>query len=344
MKAVVIGSTGYGGVELIRLLQGHPHAKIGAMVSSSAAGKPLGDVYPHAAHLAFSLEEMDVEKIAESGDVIFFATPPGVSGKWAPAFLERGKIVIDLSGDFRLGNPETYQQWYQREPAPVEWMERAVYGLSEWYSEQVAKASLIANPGCYPTATLLAILPLLKEGLIHSSPLVVDAKSGVSGAGRGLSEAKLYCEVNENLYPYKIGVHQHTPELERFVEAESGEPVKILFTPHLVPMNRGILANVYAQAKPGVTSRDVADCYRSYYEKAPFVRLKPEGEWPQTKHVRGSNFCDLGWYVDERTGTITTVAVIDNLMKGAAGQAVQNLNLRMGWPETAGLEGLPFYP
>jgi N-acetyl-gamma-glutamyl-phosphate reductase len=343
VKAAIVGSTGYGGVELIRLIQNHPHLELGVLISSSQPGEPLAQTYPHLIHLPCSFEELETERLCTQADLIFFATPPGVSGKWAPSLVERGKVVIDLSGDFRLNSPEIYQEWYKRPAAPAEWLGQAVYGLSEWFREEIQTASLIANPGCYPTAALLAVAPLLKEGVISPSSIIIDAKSGVTGAGRGVKQAMLYCEVNENLRPYKLDGHQHIPEIERFASLIAQENITVSFVPHLVPMNRGILVTIYADNMNNYTRRDLGEIYRQAYEAAPFVRIHENG-WPETKFVQGSNYCDIGYHVDERTGRIMVLAAIDNLMKGAAGQAVQNANIRMGWPEETGLQYSPLFP
>jgi N-acetyl-gamma-glutamyl-phosphate reductase len=343
MKTAIIGSTGYGGVELLRLLAGHPEMEVEMLVSTSQAGEPLMRVFPHLKHLSVTFEEMDMNKLAESVDLVFFATPAGISSRLAPVLAEQGKIVIDLSGDFRLGNPETYEKWYGKPAAPAEWLERAVYGLSEWFHDAVQTAQLIANPGCYPTATLLALIPLLKEKVIDPSTLIIDAKSGVSGAGRKAQTATLFGEVNENLRPYKVDGHQHIPEIERFAGLFAETGVKVNFVPHLVPMNRGILVTIYASLLNKYTNRDLYELYWESYRSRLFVRVLDEG-WPQTKGVQGSNYCDIGFQVDERTGRVIVLAAIDNLVKGAAGQAVQNANIRLGLPECVGLELVPLYP
>lgn len=343
MKVAIVGSTGYGGVELIRIMQNHPYLELGALISSSQPGEPLSQTYPHLNHLPIQFAELEVEPICESADLIFFATPPGVSSEWAPSFIEQGKTVIDLSGDFRLNQPGIYEEWYQKPSAPMEWLQQAVYGLSEWYRDKIESARLISNPGCYPTATLLALLPLLQKKMILPSPIIIDAKSGVTGAGRGVKQAMLFCEVNENLRPYKVDGHQHIPEIERFASEIAQENIIVSFVPHLVPMNRGILVTIYAQNMNNYTKQDLIDLYTETYKSAPFVRIKANG-WPQTKDVQGSNYCDIGFHIDERTGRVMVLAAIDNLMKGAAGQAVQNANLRMGWPEETGLQFSPLFP
>jgi N-acetyl-gamma-glutamyl-phosphate reductase len=343
VKTAVIGSTGYGGVELIRLLMAHPEFKLTKLVSTSMSGEALNRAFPHLGHLTHTFAEFNVDELAEQVDLVFFATPAGVSAKYAPALAERNVIVVDLSGDFRLGEPQVYEAWYGKTSPPRLWLEQAVYGLSEWFADRLTEAQLISNPGCYPTASLLALLPLVKEKVIDPSMIIIDGKSGVSGAGRKPALATLFCEVNENVRPYKVDRHQHTPEIERFAGMYADSPIHVRFVPHLVPMNRGILITLYALNLNNYTSRDLLDLYRETYRNRPFVRVLKEG-WPETKAVQGSNFCDIGFQADERTGSIVVMAAIDNLMKGAAGQAVQNANLRLGLPEDSGLTGIPLYP
>lgn len=342
MKTAVIGSTGYGGVELIRLIERHPELELTMLISTSQAGEPLSIAHPHLQHLEYIFEELDVERIAQEVELIFLATPPGISAHLTPKLRTQGKIVIDLSGDFRLDGA-SYEAWYNKKAAPEELLGEAVYGLSEWFSEAIKTADLIANPGCYPTATLLALIPLIKEQMIDHRGLIIDAKSGVSGAGRKADASLLFCEVNENLRPYKVEGHQHIPEIEQIAERFSAGEVKVRFVPHLVPMNRGILVTIYASMLHKYTREDLLSVYRDAYQSAPFVRILERGV-PTTKAVLGSNFCDLGVYVDERTGGVTILSSIDNLMKGAAGQAIQNANLRMGWPVETGLGLLPLVP
>jgi N-acetyl-gamma-glutamyl-phosphate reductase len=341
MKAAIIGSTGYGGAELIRLIQNHPFLEVGSLISTSRAG-PVDKIYPHLSHLSSELQELDLDLLCENNDMVFLATPPGVSSQWTPLIAERGKIVIDLSGDFRL-YPETYQAWYDKEPAPITWLKKAVYGLSEWFGRQVKDAQIISNPGCYPTAILLALLPLLQAKVLDISSIIIDAKSGVTGAGRGLQQGLLFTEVNENLRPYKVDGHQHIPEIERFASQVAGDSIYINFVPHLVPMNRGILVTIYAKLVKDCSNQVLKEIYQTIYEAAPFIRLC-EGRWPETSHVQGSNYCDIAWHLNKRTGQVILLSAIDNLMKGAAGQAVQNANLRMGWPEETGLTFSPLFP
>jgi N-acetyl-gamma-glutamyl-phosphate reductase len=252
--------------------------------------------------------------------------------------------VIDLSGDFRLCSGEVYRRWYKHEPAADEWLGQAVYGLAEWNGEQVATAQLVANPGCYPTATLLALLPLAKTGWVHPRSWIVDAKSGVSGAGRGVSLGVHFSEVNESIGAYKVAIHQHTPEIEQELTRQSGVETIVQFTPHLVPMTRGILITAYGQLETSVSLEQLQELYVSTYADKPFVRVRKPGSHPRTKEVYGSNYCDIALHLDERTGRVIILAVIDNMVKGAAGQAVQNLNTMFGWAETTGLPLVPLYP
>jgi N-acetyl-gamma-glutamyl-phosphate reductase len=343
LKVSVIGSTGYGGMELLRILKRHPEFQIASYVSSSQAGRPLNRSFPHMPQLTETFCDLDVKQICDSADLIFFATPAGVSKEYAPLFVEEGKIVIDLSGDFRLSDPGQYETWYQKPAADRKYLDMAVYGLSEWFSEELKTAQLISNPGCYPTAALLALLPLLKEKCLDPASVIIDAKSGVTGAGRAARQQNLFSEINENLHPYKISHHQHIPEIEQVASGLAGTDVRVQFVPHLVPMNRGILVTIYAQPLNKYTKADLLQLYEETYAPEPFVRVLKD-KWPETKAVQGSNFCDIGVQVDERTGRFVILAAIDNLMKGAAGQAVQNANIRMGCPVTAGLDMDPLYP
>ncbi|AJY74502.1 N-acetyl-gamma-glutamyl-phosphate reductase [Paenibacillus beijingensis] len=345
LKVAIVGSTGYGGVELIRLLEAHPLAEVTSVISSSSAGTPIAEGFPHLSEIRTDLlDGIDPAAIKAKADVVFTATPAGVASKLAPQLLEAGLKVIDLSGDFRLKSPEVYEQWYKKEPAAEHDLQRAVFGLAEVYGDQVKGAELISNPGCYPTATLLGLVPALAAGWIDPSTIIVDAKSGVSGAGRGASLGTHYSELNENFKAYKLNKHQHIPEIEQVLTDVAGREVTATFTTHLVPMTRGIMATIYASLTESRTDRDLIGLYRDYYHGRPFVRVRNEGIWPATKEVSGSNYCDIGFAVDSRTGRVTIISVIDNLVKGAAGQAIQNLNLMMGWDELTGLNFVPVYP
>jgi N-acetyl-gamma-glutamyl-phosphate reductase len=345
LRAAIVGSTGYGGVELIRLLQSHPHVTVTSVISSSHAGAPIAEGFPHLTEIHTDLlDGVDVELIKSKADVVFLATPHGVSMKLAPQFLAAGLKVIDLSGDYRLKSGDTYREWYKHEPALQADVDRAVYGLAEVYGANVTGADFISNPGCYSTATLLGLYPAVKMGWIQPDSIIIDAKSGVSGAGRGLNLGNHYSEINENFKAYKLNKHQHTPEIEQVLTEAAGRPVITTFTPHLVPMTRGIMCTMYATLTEKRTSADFVELYNQFYEGRRFVRVRPDGNWPATKEVLGTNYCDIGFSVDERTGRITFISVIDNLVKGAAGQAIQNLNLAMNWDETLGLQFTPVYP
>lgn len=348
IRAAIVGSTGYGGVELIRLLLQHPRVTITSVISSSNAGEPLTAGYPHLQELlpVDTLDGVDPAAIREKADVVFTATPSGVSGKLVPQLLETGIRVIDLSGDFRLKDRAQYEQWYKHEAPLQEALDRAVYGLAEVYGESVKGAAFVSNPGCYATAATLGLVPAVEKGVIDRSTIVIDAKSGVSGAGRGLNLSSHFSEINENFKAYKINKHQHIPEIEMVLNERAGSPSPITFTTHLVPMTRGILCTMYATVADDRFLDEEAwiDLYRSYYAGRPFVRVRGKGQWPATKEVWGSNYCDIGFAVDPRTRRVTILSAEDNLVKGASGQAIQNLNLMMGWEEDLGLRLAPAYP
>jgi N-acetyl-gamma-glutamyl-phosphate reductase len=345
IRAAIIGSTGYGGVELVRLLLGHPHVEITSVVSSSTSGVPFTQGYPHLRELVdHLLDPLDVDLIKSKADVVFAATPHGVSAELVPQLLTAGLKVIDLSGDFRLKDGTIYEQWYKHKPADASLLASAVYGLAEVFSDEYRGATFISNPGCYPTATLLGLIPAVQAGVLDLSSIIIDAKSGVSGAGRGLSMSTHYSETNENFTAYKINKHQHTPEIEQTLTRVVGQPVTVTFTTHLVPMTRGIMCTMYGSLNGSYTDADLIALYRDYYAARRYVRIRDQGKWPATKEVWGSNYCDIGFSVDSRTNRLTIVSVIDNLVKGAAGQAIQNLNLMMGWDEATGLLLAPVYP
>jgi N-acetyl-gamma-glutamyl-phosphate reductase len=345
IRAAIVGSTGYGGVELIRLLESHPNVTVTSVISSSNAGSPIAEGYPHLTEIRTDLlDGIDVEHIRSKADVVFLATPHGISMKLAPELLEAGLKVIDLSGDFRLKSGDVYREWYKHEPAEQALIDRAVYGLAEVYGKEVAGADFIANPGCFTTTALLGLYPAVKAGWINPDSIIIDAKSGVSGAGRGLNLSSHYSEINENFKAYKINKHQHTPEIEQVLSEAAGRRVITTFTTHMVPMTRGIMCTMYATLNDKRTSGDFVELYRQFYEGRKFVRVRPVDSWPATKEVLGTNYCDIGFSVDERTGRVTFISVIDNLVKGAAGQAIQNLNLLMNWDETLGLQFTPVYP
>ncbi|ASS76797.1 N-acetyl-gamma-glutamyl-phosphate reductase [Tumebacillus algifaecis] len=343
MNVAVIGATGYTGLEVVRLLMQHPELNVTAITSDSQAGAMLTEVYPHLQGLVHEpLQRAEAMELALKADLAFVALPSGLSTGLVPELLGAGLKVIDLAGDHRLSQSD-YEQWYQKTPPSAEVLAQAVYGLPEYYADQIATARLIANPGCYPTATLLSLLPLVQQGLIDPDTLIVDAKSGVSGAGKAVSPSSHFVEVNENFKAYKVGVHQHIPEIEGVLSQHCGEKVTLSFTTHLVPMTRGILTTSYAKLTSDVSTEELLALYQETYRDQPFVRIREKGNMPATKDVSTSNFCDIGLRVDPRTKRVTVIGVIDNLIKGAAGQAIQNANLLCGLPQTTGLRTAPVY-
>ena len=344
MRASVIGATGYAGVELLRLLDGHPEAEIACITSESSTGEAIASMYPHlAGRIEKNLQSMqDIEAIAADSDVIFIALPHGHAMKIGKKLRGSTTKIIDLGGDYRFRDYHVFEEWYKVKHEDPE--AQAVYGLTELYRDQVKNASLVANPGCYTTCSILAMVPLLKYDLIEHQGIIVDAKSGTSGAGRSLKAGSLYCAVNESFKAYGVASHRHTPEIEQIYSEFAGEPVVIQFTPHLLPVDRGILATCYGQLKEGVTDAQIEEAYQAMYGKEFFIRLRGKGGCPELKNVRASNFVDLGWQTDKRTGRIIVMNCIDNLVKGAAGQAVQNMNGMFGIDETAGLRALPIVP
>jgi N-acetyl-gamma-glutamyl-phosphate reductase len=345
MKAAIVGGTGYGSVELIRLINKHPYLELGSIVSNSQAGNSFSQTYPHLTGIIEQpMEAFDASNLSEKNDIVFLATPSGVSSNLVPQLLDKGIKCIDLSGDFRLRSAEEYESWYKHSPADENYLKQATYGLSEIYPGIIENSNFIANPGCYPTASLLGLLPSVINNLADEKSIIIDAKSGVSGAGRGLSLTSHYAEINENLRAYKLGSHQHIPEIEQVLSDESGSPIIVSFTTHLVPMTRGIMCSIYVNLKETITTEQAVQLYTKFYEKHHFVRIRKEGNIPSTKEVLGSNFCDIGLHVDQRTGRLTIISVIDNLVKGAAGQAIQNANLMNSWDERTGLVDLPIYP
>ncbi len=336
----VVGATGYTGSELIRLLSGHPQAQITVLTSRSEAGKPIASVLPHLYGLELpTLSEFDPDLLAGQCEVAFLAGETGFAMETAPALLQRGLKVIDLSADFRLKDPAVFAEWYGKPHTATDLLPEAVYGLPELTPMDAYKgARLIANPGCYPTAAGLALAPLIKAGLAEPETLIIDAKSGVSGAGRSrLSVEYLFTELDENFKAYGVERHRHTPEIEQTLSLVSGQPVRVRFTPHLVPMTRGILCTAYARLREPISSERLHALYAEFYRGQPFVVVRPLGDYPATRAVYGSNRCDIGLTVDARTQTAVIISAIDNLVKGAAGQAIQNLNLLMGLPPTTGL-------
>ncbi len=341
-KVAVVGATGYAGAELVRILAMHPEIDLAMITSRQYAGKRFAAIYPGMETLSpLVCEPLEIETLDQRADLVFLALPHELPMTIAPRLIAAGIRVVDLSADFRFASRERYEAAYQPHRAP-ELLESAVYGLSEVYTVLIADAVLVGNPGCYPTTVLLPLVPLLRERLVDPESLVADAKSGVSGAGRSPSLATHFCEVNESYKPYKVAVHRHNPEMDEVLSREAQTDVHITFVPHLVPMTRGMLTTIYAQPAAGVTEAQIWDCLRSAYDNAPFVRLCTDGRIPDTRFVRGTNFCDIGLRLDAVNNRLVLMAAIDNLVKGAAGQAVQNMNLMLDIDESCGLMPAPY--
>ncbi len=345
LKVAICGGSGYTGSELLRILSLHSGVQITAVTSEKSAGKRVTDLFPHLhkyANLIF--EPLDKNKVIEKADIFFMALPHGASQEAVSFFFKKGKTVIDLSADYRLSNPLVYEEWYKTKHEYADILKNAVYGLPELHRERIRKAKLIANPGCYPTSAILGLYPAIREGFIQTENIIVDSKSGTSGAGRKAETAFSYCEVNEGFKAYGIAVHRHTPEIEQEISGIAGKNLTINFTPHLVPMDRGIISTIYAKMDKNITTRDVLEAYKRYYADEPFVNVLEEGNFPNAKNVRGSNYCDIGLKINSRTNTLIVVSAIDNLVKGASGQAVQNMNIITGHKETTALEALAIFP
>ena len=345
IKVGIIGATGYAGGELARILMGHKDAEIVWYGSRSYIDKKYADVYQNMFQIvdAKCLDD-NMEELAKKADVIFTATPQGFCASVISEAILADTKIVDLSADFRIKDVATYEKWYGIQHKSPQFIEEAVYGLCEINREDVKGARLVANPGCYTTCSILTAYPLAKEGLIDMNTLIIDAKSGTSGAGRGAKAGNLYCEVNENIKAYGVASHRHTPEIEEQLGYAAKEDVRISFTPHLVPMNRGILATEYATLTKQATYEEIKAVYDKYYKEEKFIRVLEEGVCPETKWVEGSNYVDINFKIDPRTNRIIMMGAIDNLVKGAAGQAVQNMNLMFGLPESEGLQLVPMFP
>ncbi len=340
----IIGASGYTGGELSRILNRHPQVEITVVTSRQHEGKKMAEVFPHL-HQCNDLvcEAPDIDAICAKADLFFTAVPHKTAMTIAPTLLARNKKVIDLSADFRLKDVSVYERWYQQHTAP-EYIEQAVYGLPELYRKAIAHSSLVANPGCYPTSILLPLAPLLQNELIVEEGIIADSKSGVSGAGRAASVATLYCEVADGFRPYKVGDHRHTPEIDQELSLLAGKTVSATFTPHLLPISRGILSTIYATIREGVNDEAIAKSYRRSYAEEKFIRLLDNPSLPATQFVRGSNYCDIAFRIDSRSRRLIIMSAIDNVVKGAAGQAIQNMNIMCGYPEDAGLNDAPLFP
>ena len=345
IKAGIIGSTGYAGQELVRLLMQHPDVEIVWYGSRSYIDQQYADVFQNMFQIVDAkCMDDNMDALADAADVIFTATPQGLCASLVNEDVLNKVKIIDLSADFRIKDVAVYEKWYGIKHKSPFYIKEAVYGLCEINREDIKGARLIANPGCYTTCSILTCYPLVKEGLIDPNTIIVDAKSGTSGAGRGAKTANLFCEVNENMKAYGVATHRHTPEIEEQLGYAAGYPITINFTPHLVPMNRGILATAYASLKEGVTEEQIRAAYDKYYANEKFVRVLKPGVCPETRWVEGSNYVDVNFKVDPRTHRVIMMGAIDNLVKGAAGQAVQNMNLAFGLDESTGLNLVPMFP
>jgi len=345
LKVAICGGSGYTGIELLRILSGHPQVKITAVTSEKSAGKKVTDLFPHLQkYRNLTYQPLNKTGLLHEADLFFLALPHGASQEAVHFFFENKKQVIDLSADYRLADPRVYQEWYGLSHQYLATLKKAVFGLPEIYRSRIKKAKLIANPGCYPTSAILGLLPALKNNLIDASNIIIDSKSGTSGAGRKSDLAVSFCEVNEGFKAYGIGTHRHTPEIEQELSRAAGKKIRVNFTPHLLPVDRGILTTAYAPLSKRTDTATVLNIYKKLYRNEPFVCVLDEGIFPNMKNVRGTNFCHIGIKVVPRTNTLIIVSVIDNLVKGASGQAVHNMNIMMGFDETSGLDSLALFP
>lgn len=340
MKLGIVGASGYSGSELLRFLVNHPgELQVALCTSETYAGQCIDSVLPNLrGFLSSKFEALDLDSLKDRVDVVVLAVPHKVAMSFVPQILAQGLRVVDFSADYRLEDAETYEAWYHVEHTSTSLMSKSVYGLPERYRDCIRSAQLVANPGCYPTSAILAAMPFVKLGVVELDSIIVDSKSGISGAGPKPSENTHYANRESNFIAYNIGVHRHTPEIEQELSAVASEPVRVTFTPHLVPMTRGILSTVYMRLTEEISTEEALNIYTKFYEHEPFVRVLPTGTYPQTKAVLGSNYCDVGLEVDARTRRIIAMAAIDNLGKGAAGAVVQNLNLMFDFKETDGLK------
>ena len=341
VKASVVGATGYAGAELMRLLTAHQQVTVTHAISKSFAGQKMSDIYPSFFSSDYTLEELDFEVVVSDSDIVFTCLPHGASAETAAQLLAKGVKVIDLSGDFRYNDIAVYESWYKVKHAAPDLLGESVYGMPELYRKRIKKARIIGNPGCYTTCAILAVHPLLKSGLVEPSGIIIDAKSGVTGAGRSEKLANSFCEVDESLKAYGVATHRHTSEIEQELGLAAGTEVAVSFTPHLLPVKRGILSTIYLTPKAGLTEADIAAAYAMYKDE-PFVQVTG-GKLPELKHVNGSNNCAIGYVHDKRVNRLIVVSCLDNLVKGAAGQAVQNMNLLCGFEETEGLNNTGWY-
>lgn len=344
IRVSIVGATGYVGSELMRILLNHPNVEIVNITSHCHVGRRYGEIFENFSHNELICEEENIEEMADICDVIFLALPHGIASKKITAEILAKTIVIDLGADYRLKDARTYEKWYETSHDSQDLLAQAVYGLCEINRKDIKGTRLIANPGCFTTCSILSLYPLVKERIIAPDSIIIDAKTGISGAGRGVTLGSMFCEVNENVRAYKIASHRHTPEIEEQLSYGAGEKITVSFTPHRVPMNRGILATCYANLTDKMNYDDVRKIYEKYYGDEYFVRLLPQGGFPEPKWIKGTNFIDIGFDIDERTNRIIAIGAIDNLVKGAAGQAVQNMNIIFDIDEKAGLNYIPIFP
>ncbi len=340
IKVGIIGATGYAGAELVRILLNHPQAEIVAISSVSFEGEKLSDVYAAYKGLC-DMECTNQQEVVEKSDVVFAALPHGLSQELAAVCDKADKVFIDLGADFRLENEKDYKEWYNGTYLDKDLHARSVYAMPELFRENIKGKKIIANPGCYTTGAPLALAPAVVKGLVETTGIIVDSKSGVTGAGRKPSQGNHYPELNEGFHAYKVASHRHTPEIEQTLSHLAGQPVKITFVPHLLPVNRGILSTCYARLKDGITEKEIRTAYEDFYRGEYFIRLLPKGANADIHNIRYSNFCDISLYIDTRTGTLIVISAIDNMVKGAAGQAIQNMNIVFGLDETTGLKMIP---
>jgi len=347
LKVAVLGGSGYTGSELVRLLLKHPDVEVTAVTSERSSGLFISDVFLHFRDSTLRFESLDVKALAKKADLFFLCLPHKTSQETVAFFHNAGKRVIDLSADYRLKSAKEYKEWYKTPHRYSPLLKKAVYGLPEIYRKKIKKASIIANPGCYPTGAILGLAPILGEDFIHANSIIVDSKSGTSGAGRSPSTPFMFCEVNESVRAYAITVHRHTPEIEQELSFLSNSKIKLIFTPHLIPMDRGILSTIYVRIKKNVTLSGIQKLYHQFYRNEPFVRVLKNGRYPSTKAVKGTNFCDMSLFLDRRSGrdqTLIIVTAIDNLLKGASGTAIHNMNIMYGFDESTGLLSAPVFP
>ncbi len=344
IRAGVLGATGYAGIETVRLLLRHSGVTLTRVVSHSNVGAVISDLYPNLRGICdMEFTGLDIDDIAENCDVVFTALPHGASKEVIPSLYKKGLKIIDLSGDFRYDDPKVYEKWYGEPHSDTELLEKSVYGLCELYRDKIKEASLIGNPGCYTTCSITALYPIAASGLADNHSIIIDAKSGVTGAGRGAALPNMFCECTETMKAYKIATHRHTSEIEQEISKAAREEIMLSFTPHLAPMKRGILATCYVNLKEKKTTEDIVAIYKDFYEDEPFIRVYDAGKLPEVKDVAGSNRVGIGIVVDERLKRAVIVSCIDNLIKGAAGQAIQNMNIIFGLPEDTGLYDIATY-